>query len=297
MESHFPGLSPLGSVGSGSYGAVMLSRGVKPNGQPRHSSDCSALTDFEVGREWSKNNLPLCGRVVKRTLKDRIRPVLGMLLTAFCSVLFSVCGTSIKLAAQQGGDMMQLSFVRSVVQAVSGLSVCLATGENPFGAKEWRPMLVLRGAVGSGSLFLYTVAIAGMNMGDACSIFFTSPLYATVIAYFWFHETVACYFIASTFASFCGVILVARPSFLFGSTDFPIEDPNISHAVALICTFFGSISSGAAAVIARRIGMAASVSQMVFYFGLTGALGSLVMAFVLPTAPTAWEAYGNLNYW
>eukprot|EP00126_Sphaerothecum_destruens_P003646 Sdes_comp17419_c0_seq1m6637 len=92
---------------------------------------------------------------------------------------------------------------------------------------------------------------------------------------------------------FSGVVLVARPSFLFGN------HAQMPHALqASLITLFGAVMGASAYVTVRKIGTRASFMTSVFSFGLVSSLLSPIALYCTQHAqmrmPASWQEWALL---
>ncbi|KAF4697421.1 hypothetical protein FOZ60_007507 [Perkinsus olseni] len=157
--------------------------------------------------------------------------------------------------------------------------------------------LLLRGGfLGAFSNFLLYYAIGGMPVADANAIFFTNPLFTMVYAVCLLREPSTRLEICSLFLGFAGVVFIARPSFLFGSS-VTLEGGKETTVSAVFATLLGAVVGGFVPIVVRYVGSAVHHYVMVFYWGVTGTIMSVVMAvanansFHLPPLSSALRAY------
>jgi drug/metabolite transporter (DMT)-like permease len=84
-------------------------------------------------------------------------------------------------------------------------------------------------------------------------------------------------------ASLAGVVLMARPAFLFGGLEERLDPVAVGVALA------GAIFSAAAYVTVRRLSRTEDPVVIVFYFALMATAGSVPLTAMNPVLPTAWE--------
>lgn len=137
-----------------------------------------------------------------------------------------------------------------------------------------RRLLVLRGVLGFVALTSFYYAVVHLPLADATVIQYTNPVFAALIAAVVLGERMGRREIALVALSFAGVILAARPSFLFGGAALP----TVPVAVGLL----GALFSAAAYVTVRKLGQSDHTMVIVFYFSIVATVGSIPMA--LPTA-------------
>jgi drug/metabolite transporter (DMT)-like permease len=173
----------------------------------------------------------------------------------------------------------EIVLVRSVLTLLlSGIPLWLA-GRPMLGNR--RPLLALRGAVGFVGLFAFYFAIGRVPLADATVVQYTNPVFAALLAVPLLGERVRGAEIAAMAVSLAGVVLVARPTFLFGGGG---PDP-IAVGVGLI----GAVGSAGAYVLVRRLRATEDPAVIVFWFALVSVVLAAPFAAVELVAPTLRE--------
>jgi len=140
---------------------------------------------------------------------------------------------------------------------------------NPWGNN--RKLLVARGIIGYAGLAAFYYALVHMPLAEATVIQYTNPIIAAVLAAVFIGEGMRRREIALVVLSALGVLLVAKPAFLFGG------DTAISPYVVGI-GMIGAIGSGTAYVLVRKLSETEHVMVIVFYFSLASTI------FAIPSA-------------
>eukprot|EP01066_Platyproteum_vivax_P011547 Platyproteum_vivax@DN5243_c0_g1_i1.p1 len=144
---------------------------------------------------------------------------LGCCLLVISALLFSVASLFVKTTSTHLPVLQVISF-RSIFQLLLALLVCGIMRVNPFGPSNKRFLLVCRGSLGMTSLALYYFSISCLPLSDAVAIFFLNPIFVSVFACVWLKEALNKSTIFAALVSFAGVVLVARPTFIFGSATY-----------------------------------------------------------------------------
>ncbi|KAF4754816.1 hypothetical protein FOZ62_016353 [Perkinsus olseni] len=221
--------------------------------------------------------------------------LLGSGLCVISALFFSLMQVCAHLASGTFSSA-QLMLVRSLIQLVVCLAACYCAGVNPLGPHGIRLVCLFRGFLGAFSNFLLYYAIGGMPVADANAIFFTNPLFTMVYAVCLLREPSTRLEICSLFLGFAGVVFIARPSFLFGSS-VTLEGGKETTVSAVFATLLGAVVGGFVPIVVRYVGSAVHHYVMVFYWGVTGTVMSVVMAianansFHLPPLSSALRAY------
>ncbi|KAF4649861.1 hypothetical protein FOL47_001676 [Perkinsus chesapeaki] len=194
----------------------------------------------------------------------------GSSLCTLSAFLFSIMQLCAHLASDSFSSS-EIMFARCVVQTVVSASVAMCIEVNPFGPDGRRAVCLLRGSLGALSNFALFYAVTHMPVGDANAIFFTSPLFTSLGASLLLHEPFTKIECAALFSGLTGALLVARPSFLFGSSNEASEHPTL----AVIFAMCGALVSSSVPLVVRWIRESVHYVCLVFYFGACGTLMSL----------------------
>ncbi len=193
---------------------------------------------------------------------------------------FSVMGLLVKVAGRRLGSM-EIVLARSVVTlALSWWSLWRA-GVSPLGRN--RPLLFVRGLLGSTALLFYFYSIVHLPLGEATLIQYTNPVFATLLAAMILDERLRAPEILCLVASLVGVLFVAHPSPLFGT--------GATHAdtFAIVAAVIGAACSGAAYTLVRKMRGSEHPIVIVGYLPLLSVPMSLPLALANWTWPNAGE--------
>ncbi|HLA63840.1 MAG TPA: DMT family transporter [Rhodothermales bacterium] len=203
----------------------------------------------------------------------------GLWLMVLSALGFSGMSLFVKLAAHTL-PTMEIVFARSVLMAAVTYGLLHRRGLPARGVN--RPLLFARAAIGSTALSLLYFALGRLPLGDATTIHYTAPIWTALTASLLLGERVGPRVAGSIALSLAGVLLVARPSFLFG-TDGALEGIGVLAAVG------GSVLSGIAYTLVRRLRTTDAPLVIVFWLSAVGALGAFPFAlggWAMPDAQT-----------
>ncbi len=134
-----------------------------------------------------------------------------MLAAAVC---FSLGALFIKLAGVRLPPM-EILFARSVVGILYCTILLRRQGANILGEqKRW--FLLLRGLLGFSALFCTFYSFVHLPLADATVIVFAHPVFVALFAAIILKEHLGGRGTVCVLTAICGVLLVAKPSFLFG---------------------------------------------------------------------------------
>jgi len=167
-----------------------------------------------------------------------------------------------------------LVFYRSLVQIAISLGGILKNQEDPLGAKEARLWLLVRGGFGSGAVIAFFFAIQNLPLPDAVTLQFTTPPFAAAFAVCLAGEPWMTIDKIGAVVCLGGVLLIAHPAWLFGSSGEEEEattaediDP-LMRVIAIGVGLSGAALAGMAYMSVRVIGHRASANVMVLYYGV-----------------------------
>jgi len=204
----------------------------------------------------------------------------GLRYMAAGALFFSVMSLLVRIVGQ-GMPTMEVVLGRSVVVLGIAWVLLRRRGVSPWGVD--RRLLLLRGVLGFTSLSCFYYALIHLPLADATVIQYTNPVWTALLAAWVLGERAGRREWAVSLASLGGVVLMARPTFLFGGVSPAL--PPIPVTVAVI----GALFSAGAYVSVRALGRSEDPVVIVFWFSLVSTLGS--MPFVLPNlgVPTGSE--------
>ncbi len=190
-----------------------------------------------------------------------VRSESGLGYMAQSALWFAVMSTLVKLASATM-PTMQIVFARGCITLLLASLVLWRAGLLPFGT---RPRLLLsRGFTGSCALVCFYAAVVHLPLAEATVIHQTAPVFTALLAAVLLHERLETRVLVSIGVCLLGVLLIARPDWLFGghtaSADFPWQ----YAFVALL----GSLLSALSYVTVRQLGRTENPLIVVFWFPL-----------------------------
>ncbi len=200
-----------------------------------------------------------------------------MLGSAFFFSLMSV------LVKQLGERLpsQEVVLARAFVGSVLSYAMVRRARLSPWGVS--RRILVLRGLLGFGALSSYFFALTRLPIAEATVIQFTSPIWTAALAALFLRERVGRQLAVCGAVSLAGVVLVARPGFLFGSGTAGLDPVGVG--VALL----GSVLTASAYVTVRKASRTDDPLVIVFYFAWIAVLLAIPTAAPILILPSGWE--------
>lgn len=204
-------------------------------------------------------------------MTDNLRGALWIMLAAT-----SAAGMTVSVRGL-GTDIptMQIVFVRCVVGLALVLLFSVRQNSIQIFTAQWKWM-VLRSVMMLAALFCGFYSISVLPLTVVTVLFFTAPLWVTILAIPFFGEKIGWRRALATLAGFTGTLVVLRP----GITEF---DPNMLMALASSLIFAGVL------LIGKKLSKTDSISTMMFYGMVIAGVGSLPVALSQWQEPTQLE--------
>lgn len=207
----------------------------------------------------------------------------GLVYMAQAAFWFAAMSLFVKLASATL-PTMEVVFLRGCLTLTLSALLLWRAGIVPLGQR--RGLLLLRGVFGSLALVCFYLAVGNLPLAEATVIHQTAPLFTAVVAAWLLRERLEPSVLLSILVCLVGVVLIARPDWLWG--DVPQAEPWAWGWVAV--ALLGSVLSSFAYVSVRRLGATENPLVVVFYFPLVTVPTSAPFAvakWVWPTA-TVW---------
>ena len=172
------------------------------------------------------------------------------------------------------------------------LYLCYDGDEHPLGPPSEggvvRRWLWVRGGMGAVAVICFFYAIQHMPLPDAVTLQFTTPPFAAAFAVFLAGEKWMILDMIGAVVCLLGVMLIAHPSWLFGSTSDEDTNAEGNDMVAIAVALLGAAFAGLAYMSVRKIGHSASANVMVLYYSVLS----------LPVTLVASKGFlGDWNVW
>jgi drug/metabolite transporter (DMT)-like permease len=198
---------------------------------------------------------------------------------AFAALSFSFMSAFAKLAGQRI-PTQEIVLARGLVGSVLTFVILRRMGISPWGTE--RGLLLLRGLFGYAALSCFLWAVVHLPLADTTVIHFTNPVFTAILAAVFLGEKLRGWEVTLAFLALVGVVVVARPSFLFGEVS--ALDP-VAVGVALV----GAVLAAGAYVTTRRLTRTHDPMVIVFAFATVTVLGSLPASVSVFVWPHGWE--------
>lgn len=228
--------------------------------------------------------------VIIDSTKQSSSSYVGIIYVAGSALMFSLMSLFVSLSAstEQHISSFEILTVRSIIQSLCAFISCVVYKQNPFGNTGYRLWLLARGIVGIVSMSCLYYSVTALGVADATVLFFISPIWAILLARCLLHEEMTMFDLCCAIGSIIGCIFVARPSFIFPSTDPQTTQINdgMTRSFAVFIALCGSFLSGMVYILIRQISHNAHPQQLVFCTGFAGVIyGPLALYFLQPYIP------------
>jgi drug/metabolite transporter (DMT)-like permease len=212
----------------------------------------------------------------------------GIRYMAGAALFFSVMSLLVKAAGQRL-PVQEVVLARSSVGAVMSWYSLRQRGVPLWGQRKG--LLLVRGLLGYAALSCFFYALVHLPLAEATVIQYTNPVFTALLAAIFLAEHIRPRDLGLVFLSLGGVVLMARPAFLFGGLAEGLDPVAVAVALA------GAMLSAGAYVTVRRLGRTEDPVVIVFYFALVATAGSIPLTAMNPVLPTAWEwlALGSIG--
>lgn len=181
---------------------------------------------------------------------------------------FSVMSLFVKLAGRSVPST-EIVLARGVVVLVVTGGWLARRGVSPWGRRKG--LLLLRGLLGFGALSCFYYALTVLPLADATVIQYTNPVWTALIAAVALNERLRRIEGLGIAASLAGVLLLVRPTFLFGGGGG-------LHLVHAGIALAGALFSAAAYVTVRVLGATEDPLVIVFWFALVNVVAAVPLA-------------------
>jgi drug/metabolite transporter (DMT)-like permease len=208
----------------------------------------------------------------------------GLIIVLISAIVYAIAGAFVKLGHVQGNlPSTQLVFSRGIFQgSLVVISMYFCTDEkerriiqNPFGStRAARRLVMWRGILGgAGFLFDYH-CMAVLPLGDAMTLMSMYPFLTIFLARFYLGEEVKPLHMYVTVASVSGAVLIAQPTFLFGTPGGPASKAPLAGYITGV---LGSCCLASILILIRKAGtIGVHTLQLLLSWALCGIVFSLV---------------------
>ncbi|XP_062989348.1 solute carrier family 35 member G1 [Elgaria multicarinata webbii] len=206
-------------------------------------------------------------------------PGLGLFYTLLSAFLFSVASLFLKKIEDM--HSVEVSAFRCVFQMAFVLPGLIYYKTGFLGPKGKRIFLFFRGLLGSGAMILLYYAFQVMPLADATVITFSSPVFTSLFAWIFLKEKYTVWDLLFTLFTITGVVLIARPPFLFGSSVTGIERSYTDHLNGTIAAVSSAVAAASTFVILRKVGKSVHYFLSIWYYAVIGLIVCVIALCVM----------------
>ncbi|XP_071824382.1 solute carrier family 35 member G1-like [Apostichopus japonicus] len=171
-----------------------------------------AEDDVDIGREkkfLGHEDIPAEDKRLTIWLK-RLIPSRGMLVAVF----FTCVNVSIELSTPQVHPHLVLALYPNVIMALSLICIIVTRAKVVYNIKQYLFLVVSGGAYATGATFV-TLSISRIPVGDAVAILNCMPIFGGIFGWILLRQSLRLLDLVFTILCIAGVVLIARPSFIF----------------------------------------------------------------------------------
>ncbi|XP_013794743.2 solute carrier family 35 member G1-like [Limulus polyphemus] len=176
-------------------------------------------------------------------------PGLGILCGLSSGIFFAT--GSLVVALLPGMNSMELLVFRSLLQMAVYSCVIIYARQSLLGVPGERRFLLFRAITGVISVNLIYYSFRLIPLADASTISFSAPVFVSIFACVLLKEPCGVFDLGTVITTMAGVVLIAKPSFLFGGDtgDFSSKD----QIMGSIMAFCGCLSVSLSYISMRKL--------------------------------------------
>ena len=190
----------------------------------------------------------------------------------FASFFFSLMTLCVKNIDKRI-PIYELVFFRSLLSLMITLFIINLKKINPLGNK--RPLLILRGFLGTLALVFIFYAIRNMPLSISTVIQYTYPIFISIFAGLFINEKITRNLVFALIIGWIGILVILNPTQL-SKTNIEIEN------IWILIAFLGSICTALAYITVKKLSFTEDVYVIIIYFPVV----SLIT--LLPIVLTNW---------
>ena len=176
----------------------------------------------------------------------------------FASFFFSLMTLCVKNIDKRI-PIYELVFFRSLLSLISTLLIINLKNINPLGNNK--PLLILRGVLGTFALICIFYAIRNMPLSISTVIQYTYPIFISIFACIFINEKITRSLLLALIIGWFGILVILNPTQL---SNINVEIKNLSIFIA----FLGSICTALAYVTVKKLSLTENIYVIIQYFPL-----------------------------
>ena len=209
-----------------------------------------------------------------------MKEIFGM-ISVFLATFISATGAVFAKLAAESFHQFDIALLRFIVQLILVSIGCLYIKKNPF-KEPYLGKQVLRGCLGAITFICALWGNSNMEMSSATMIRFVGPLFTMVLAKVYLKETISNTKYFALVIGFLGVVLVAKPSFIFG-TQIHRDYPN--RHIAVFINIISALTLSVSTVLTKKIINKVHILSLMYFFALISIFTSIPLQFFKSTPP------------
>jgi drug/metabolite transporter (DMT)-like permease len=204
------------------------------------------------------------------TSMDRAdRPLAGVGMRFVATVFLSIMFALAKLAQERGVNLVEILFFRQSIMVIP-VVIIASVGPGLSSLKTGKPgSHLIRATSGLVGMALNFATVALLPLAEAQTVWFTTPLFATILGTIWLREYIGLHRWGAVAVGFIGVLIVVHPH---SGGLHPL-----GTTIGLAAAFMVAVTS----ILIRQIGRTEAPLTIVFWFGVNS---SLALSLALPWA-------------
>ena len=188
----------------------------------------------------------------------------------FASFFFSLMTLCVKNIDKRI-PIYELVLFRSLLSLIITLLIINIKNINPWGKN--RPLLILRGVLGTLALICIFYAIRNMPLSISTVIQYTYPIFISIFAGIFINEKITRNLVFALIIGWIGILVILNPGHLY---DINVEIENFSILAAIL----GSIFTAMAYVTVKKLSFSEDIYVIILYFPLVSFITLLPIVFL-----------------
>ena len=207
-------------------------------------------------------------------------PGFGLICCLLSGIIFSFNAMLVKIIESNGA--LQLSASRCMTQFLFLLPLTTYNwyfhSHDIIGPPGFTKFLVLRGFLGSSAAICLYQSVQRISLGDAVTLSFSNVIFSGCLGYYFLKEAFTVLDGAMSLCAMVGIILIAKPAFLFSGyhqEDFGESIVGISFGIA------AGVLAGLTYIVVRKIGQVTHASLNVLYYSISGSVSATLLVAIV----------------
>ncbi|KAI1285164.1 Solute carrier family 35 member G1 [Halotydeus destructor] len=202
-------------------------------------------------------------------------PCFGILLGLLSGVFAATGGFIVKLLPDV--HPVEVVVARSFIQLLVSVSMIYGSGMSFYAAPGEEMTLRIRSFAGFMSTALAYTSFTLIPLADASTLIFAAPVFVSGFAWAIYREPCGLFQISNILVTLTGVVLIAKPSAIFGSIEIV---PEVDRIFGTTFALISSLSISLSFVLVRKLQNTSS-DVIVLWFSVYGVVCGLMALIVL----------------